>query len=249
MGIWLSETSVIKAKIIHLKKKSIIYYFRNPGNHETAQKRVSLINPDSHFIHRISHRRVSVLLLSDSPTPQNTMEKQEPKPSRTDPSGKAAAQSFQRLKYWIDLTKWFIASVVLVTVTTIINWGFRDREAGLAELKFYDRYVTELIVLNPNPVQKRMLAQYFASVTPSEKLRERWEIYYDSVYIEYREYIDPLLKEDSLIRMRYQRLLQRENLSDAATGELIRMKERMDQIDRLLHPLLTLPAGTNELPR
>ncbi|MFH0760812.1 MAG: hypothetical protein V2A67_04855 [Bacteroidota bacterium] len=174
------------------------------------------------------------------------MEKQESKPTRTDPSVREATQSFQRLKFWIGFLKWFVVSVALVVITTIIDWGFRDREAGLAELKFYDRYVTELIVLNPNPVQKRMLAQYFASVTPSEKLRERWEIYYDSVYIEYREYIDPLLKEDSMIRMRYQRLLQRENLSDAGTGELIRVKERMDQIDRLLHPLLTLPAGTNE---
>ncbi len=80
--------------------------------------------------------------------------------------------SFEKYKYKVDLIKWLIGSVALVIMTTIINWGFNDREEGLNEIQQYDKYATELIVLNNNPVNKRMLAQFFSTVTPSEKLRK-----------------------------------------------------------------------------
>ncbi|MBN1198357.1 MAG: hypothetical protein JXA23_03320, partial [Bacteroidales bacterium] len=124
------------------------------------------------------------------------------------------------LQVWIDLAKWFITSVVLVVATMIIDAGFKDRQANLAELKFYDNYVTELIVLNPNPVQKCMLAQYFACVTPSEKLRERWIVYHDSIYPDYAAYIQPLRQEESLLMERCRELVISQDVTDSRQVEI-----------------------------
>ncbi len=168
---------------------------------------------------------------------------EEKKPTSTPKSdpAKLAAQSMQRLKFWIDFMKWFIVSVALVVVTTIIDWGFRDREAGLAELKFYDRYVTNLVVLNPSPVQKRQLALYFSTVTPSEKLRERWQVYYDSLYSDYIDYITPILEEESVLNLRYRALLKSQDSKDAELEELARIEFRLGEIRQVLYPEIKLP--------
>lgn len=145
------------------------------------------------------------------------------------------------LQLWIDLAKWFFTSVVIVVATMIINAGFKERQANLAELKFYDNYVTELIVLNPSPVQKRMLAQYFACVTPSEKLRERWVIYHDSIYPEYAAFIQPLTEEKSLLLERQKSLLNSHDVTDSQQVELTAIDRRLMEIRRILYPRLELP--------
>jgi len=110
--------------------------------------------------------------------------------------------SFEKYKFKVELFKWLIGSVALVIMTTIINWGFKDREAGLMEIQQYDKYASDLIVLNNNPANKRMLAQFFSKVTPSEKLRKGWELYYEAVDAEYKE----LLFKDSINQLKLQTL-------------------------------------------
>ena len=78
--------------------------------------------------------------------------------------------AFEKYKYKIELFKWLIVSVGIVIATMIIDWGFRDRAAGLQEVQQYDKYATELLILNDNPKSKRMLAQYFSKVIPSALL-------------------------------------------------------------------------------
>ncbi|MBE0648046.1 MAG: hypothetical protein IH596_09695 [Bacteroidales bacterium] len=145
------------------------------------------------------------------------------------------------LQLWIDLAKWFFTSVVVVVATMIINWGFNDRKAGLAELKFYDNYVTDIVIKNANPVQRRMLAQYVACVTPSEKLREGWKIYYDSIYPEYIKYITPIVKEDSILQGRYLELLDSSDNKDISQLEINNLKSRLDEIHQILYPEIKLP--------
>jgi hypothetical protein len=145
------------------------------------------------------------------------------------------------LQLWIDLAKWFITSVVLVIATMIINAGFKDRQANLAEIKFYDNYVTELIVLNPNPVQKRMLAQYFACVTPSEKLRERWKIYYDSIYPEYAAFIKPFLAEEIMLSEKQMDLMRSQDVTDSDQTEWRKIECRLAEIHQILYPQMKLP--------
>lgn len=81
----------------------------------------------------------------------------------------------------IELIKWFLGSFVLVIITTIISFHFQDRQQSLSEVTFYDKYATELIVLNPDVAKRRLLAQYFAHVTPNSKVREQWMSYYKIV--------------------------------------------------------------------
>ena len=103
-------------------------------------------------------------------------------PSQVLPEEKSAIpeqeprMSDERLKMWIELGKWAVASVGLVIMTTIINAGFKDREVGLNEIKEYDKYV-KMVTDNTKISERRLLAQFYAYVTPSEKLKEGWQDY------------------------------------------------------------------------
>lgn len=106
---------------------------------------------------------------------------------------------FEKYKMKLNLFKWLIGTVGIAIITLIINWGFKDRAVGMDEISQYDRYATDLMVLNENPVKKRMLAQFFSTTTPSWLLKNRWEDYYDKVDIEYKDYNH---KKDSLKKLR-----------------------------------------------
>jgi hypothetical protein len=90
---------------------------------------------------------------------------------------------------YIELFKWFISSVVIVSVTLIVDTGFKDRETGIEEIKVYNQYVD--IILNAEDIEQRWrLVEYFATVTPTERLRERWMEYQKVIkpdYIKYHE--------------------------------------------------------------
>jgi hypothetical protein len=92
----------------------------------------------------------------------------------------------ERLKIWLDLLKWAVASVGIVIATLIIDSGFKDREIGIKELSLYNDHV-DLVTNSENVAQRRLLAQYFAYVTPSDKLRERWQAYFEIVDREYQD--------------------------------------------------------------
>lgn len=109
---------------------------------------------------------------------------------------------FEKYKFRIQIWKWVIGTICLTIITLIIDYGFRDRAASLNEMHLYDRYVTDLIVLNNKTGPRRLLAQYFSHVTASEKLKKGWIDYYNVVN---KEYQDILLK-DSLLAMKIEDL-------------------------------------------
>ncbi|MBE0639604.1 MAG: hypothetical protein IH598_13890 [Bacteroidales bacterium] len=151
--------------------------------------------------------------------------------------------NFEKYKLKIELLKWFIGSVALVVMTTVIDYGFRDRAAGMQEMQQYDKYVTELIVLNKEPGQKRMLAQFFAYVTPSEKLKKGWYDYYNEVDKEYQKYIAPVLVNDSITRAKYnQIILDGDNDNLHHQEQLSMLKQQMENNQRLINPEIILPG-------
>lgn len=135
----------------------------------------------------------------------------------------------------VELVKWFIGSVVMVLITTIISYQFQDREHGLNEINQYDKYVTELIVLNKDLGKRRLLAQYFAYVTPSEKLREPWMNYYQLLDAEYKE----TQKQDSLL------LLEIKKLKSEDSTYKSHLLEKREIIKQKLDESLIIPSGTN----
>jgi len=123
----------------------------------------------------------------------------EEKPSKTETTKTVTPiTELQKLKLIFDVVKWLIGSVALVIVTMVIDYGFRDRAAGLNEVKQYDQYVTNLIVLNKEVGPRRLLAQYFSYVLPSAQLRTCWQNYYSVVNTEYQA----MVKKDSILEVK-----------------------------------------------
>ena len=154
-------------------------------------------------------------------------------------------ETFERFKVKVDLLKWLIGTVGLTLITFIINWGFRDREQGMNEISQYDKYATELIVLNDNPVKKRMLAQFFANVTPSEKLKCGWEKYFSEVDAEYKIF----MKEAELRKQKLDSLNKLDTLQlSKQQKEIIReTQEKVQDDEYKINGPLIVPEITSNL--
>ncbi|MGI6718683.1 MAG: hypothetical protein ACOX4D_06025 [Bacteroidales bacterium] len=166
--------------------------------------------------------------------------------SKANDSGKTVSEQkldYQRYKLRVDFLKWFLASIVLVVITMIIDFGFRDRQAGLKEIQVYDEYVSELLILNSEPGQKRMLAQFFANVTPSKSLRKGWQNYFEIVDKEYQEYIKPFEKNDSLLQEKYNKIYSKSpNFTSTDSIMLKELKAEIEDNRAKIYPKLVLPS-------
>lgn len=90
----------------------------------------------------------------------------------------------EKLKLYIDLIKWFIGSVVIVIVTLIIESSFKERTAGLQEMQAFNGYVETILKAN-NIEERWKLSEFFSTVTPTDRLRNRWIIYKESISEDY----------------------------------------------------------------
>ncbi len=95
---------------------------------------------------------------------------------------------FQKLKFKVETIKWLLGTLIFGIIVFFVDSHFKDREHSLSETLQFDKYATDLIILNNDPVKKRMLAQFFSNVTPSTKLRNGWKKYYYEVNNEYIEF-------------------------------------------------------------
>ena len=147
----------------------------------------------------------------------------------------------ERLKIWIELGKWAVVSVGLVIMTTIINAGFKDREVGINEIKEYDKYVS-LVTDNTKISERRLLAQYFAHITPSEKLKEGWALYFKTVDEEYNK----------LMEMREQKQMQLAELKKSydslnmPTPEIQLLEREIENMERELTPTFRKEETAND---
>jgi hypothetical protein len=150
-------------------------------------------------------------------------------------------KDFEKLKIWIDLGKWAIASVAMVIITQIIDAGFKDREVGLNEIQEYNKYVT--LVTDYNKIaERRLLAQYFAYVTPSDKLREGWMDYYKIIDEEYMA----LLKEREMKAEELKNLISTE--TSVIQNESIRqIQNDLEKIDMELTPTFAATGKTMDI--
>jgi hypothetical protein len=76
----------------------------------------------------------------------------------------------------IELGKWFIVSVAITLSVSVVNDGFREREQDMKEMELFDKYTP--IILEADGVEKRrLLCEYFASVSPAGAIRNSWKEY------------------------------------------------------------------------
>jgi len=152
------------------------------------------------------------------------------------------SESLEKFKLKINFLKWVLGSFVITLITFIINWGFKDREKGMEEITQYEKFATEIIVLNDNPVNKRMLAQYFANVTPSQKLRKGWKSYYSDVEKDYREFI----REDSIARVKLGNLLLKKKRTVVDSMHIDYLKAKLGYNDMITKTPIVIPDINNQ---
>lgn len=93
-----------------------------------------------------------------------------------------------KLNLMVDLFKYAIVSVAIATTTMIISDLFKEREQDVKELEYFGTYVEDIKNAD-GIVQRYQLSKYLAIVAPSGELKKSWERYFDSVRIEYNEYL------------------------------------------------------------
>jgi len=138
-----------------------------------------------------------------------------------------------KLEKIIDLSKYTIISVCVATVTLIISDLFKEREQDVKELEYFDKYAQD--VKKVDGIQERYeLSRYLSIVAPSGYLKTSWQQYYDTLKVEYHEYIR--LKKE-------QRNL--DTLTNPTEKQLIRKQELNDSIEQKESPLV---SGNSTLP-
>lgn len=150
---------------------------------------------------------------------------------RLDVQLKWEKHKFEKTKYWFNFFKIFLLSVSVIVFGKYVENGFKDRNLGLEEMKAFNNYVS--IVLSSDDTEGRwLLSQFFATVTPSERLQEGWKAYQDSIRPDYLK-AHALKQEKIGLQLHDKKSIQSE--------------KRLKQIDKELEPfqrkiLTTTPA-------
>ena len=76
----------------------------------------------------------------------------------------------------VDTAKWFVVSVAIVVAAAVVSDSFKEREAEIKELDFFDKYTATVTKADGIP-ERRLLAEYFATVAPSGEFRDAWKAY------------------------------------------------------------------------
>ena len=155
------------------------------------------------------------------------------------PKSAAVRPDLQKMKMILDFIKWFIVSVALVVITMIIDYGFRDRAAGIKEAAQYDKYVTDIVVMNSEVGKRRLLAQYFSKVLPSDKLRKCWENYY---WVVNAEYLD-MMKRDSILETKLKGFMSMKAVTPEQEVELQALSRQKRYTEKQLYSDFKLPQS------
>lgn len=141
----------------------------------------------------------------------------------------------------IEIGKWYIVSVALAFSTKILETGYKEREYALKEMATFDKHIET--ITDVEGVEKRWrLVNYYAIVTPSENLRERWIVYKEYISGEHQEYMH--LKEEVLA------LKNKPSLSPEDLIQLKNKNRRIQEMDRPYGPMkMELMIRDSIIPR
>lgn len=131
--------------------------------------------------------------------------------------------SEERFKAWLTFWQFVLGTVVLGLTSTFINHQIQTREVEIKEQEANAKFLEQ--ALQEDVGVRRRLSQYFAHVTRSKELRERWSEYSKLVESEYQA----TLAEKQRV------LKELENKpTDAATRDQLQM--RAAELERQLSP-------------
>lgn len=145
------------------------------------------------------------------------------------PIATTADIEFEKFKLKMNFYKWMLGTFVITIITITINWGFKDREQGIAELQVYDKYASESVVFAENPKNRLLLAQFFANVTPSDKLKKGWKEYLEVVKTDVDSFNSKIKQNQLLVA----KLAKDAENSSMAMEKYIKAKEISDELNRI----------------
>ena len=123
----------------------------------------------------------------------------------------------------LEFGKWYMVAVAIVFAGKLLDSSFTDRETSIKEIAIYEKYATN--IMEADSIEKKWkLVEYFAAVTPSENLRERWEAYKTIIKPEH----DTLL---ALNKRERDILNSPDSLTPAQKTELLSIKEQQNSLN------------------
>ncbi|SEH05439.1 Uncharacterised protein [Candidatus Venteria ishoeyi] len=132
----------------------------------------------------------------------------------------------ERFKQWLAFAKFFLGTFTIAIITAIINHQIQTRELELKELEKLGNYIEH--ALEEKIGVRRRFSQYFATVTRSDKLRERWKEYNSLVEKEYQIIVEEKKEKEELVKK-----LQEDNLKGKSVGgELARVRSQIIQLEQ-----------------
>ncbi len=139
----------------------------------------------------------------------------------------------EKLEKIIELSKYTIVSVCIATVTLIISDLFKEREQDVKELEYFDKYAQD--VKKVDNIQERFqLSKYLSIVAPSGELKRSWKEYYDTLQVEYKEYIRLKREKEKL-----------DSIENPTEEQIIKKQEIIEKIDQKESPLVAQYSNLN----
>ncbi len=139
----------------------------------------------------------------------------------------------ERWKSLLSFAQFMLGTVIVGVFGTIINHQIQTREVEIKEQEQISKNLTT--VLSSNAADKLLMAQFYATVTRSDDIRERWQIYRDEL-------------EAEIAAAKQQREQIAAQMSEVTDAKVIDQNQAMiEQIDATVTPGAT-PERSETLP-
>jgi hypothetical protein len=125
----------------------------------------------------------------------------------------------EKLDKLVEIAKWCIVSVAITISATIVNDGFREREQEVKEIEMFNKYI-DTVMAAKGEEQRKLLSEYFATVSPAGPIRDAWINYEKKVDAQIARTVQ---KEDEIQK------LQKDTLNNvAAQAKIDKLKQEVE---------------------
>jgi hypothetical protein len=145
----------------------------------------------------------------------------------------------EQSKQWFAFAKFFLGTFAVGIVTLIANHQIQERELEIKEQESVGHFLEQ--ALTQDVGVRHRFAQYFATVTRSDKLRKRWESYLTVVQPEYDETREQLSKAEEAAK----KAVDTPGSDDKANS--VKLDQYFSKVDELRSALAVKPTRDNSI--
>lgn len=140
-----------------------------------------------------------------------------------------------RLKIWLNFYKFILGTLFLGGLTLFIDSSIKKREVEIKEMELFGRYIDYALTEDVG-IRKRF-AEYFASVTSSKDLRDRWNAYLIIVNQEFKQINDSIA---NLTLLKNSLIMELDSFRNKLTKEESQNWALINRIEKLKSEINTL---------